>query len=92
MPVENDSTAPTSIGYIVLRNAVCPTDVATLLAVANDRKRAGNGARPDKDKNGRSYPGSPGVLLGVVLVLNVLLQRTPINLQDSCGAHARYIA
>jgi hypothetical protein len=59
MPVENDSTAPPSIGYIVLRNAVCPTDVATLLAVANDRKRVGNGARPEKDKNGRSYPGSP---------------------------------
>ena len=39
----------------MIRGALSADAVATLLAVANDRKREGNGPRPEKDKNGRAY-------------------------------------
>ena len=42
-------------GYIVVRNALAPDEVATLLAVANERKRAGKEPRPELDKHGRPY-------------------------------------
>ena len=42
-------------GYIVIRGALSREQVATLLAVANERKREGKDPRPKLDKNGRAF-------------------------------------